>query len=227
MDGQDIIHPSNIPSDAVVYVNDVNQPTGINGYRSGDQWYTAQGVAVNDLEDIIPSGFVIPQPYLAQDVSPTDNVSSSAFEDYKPQINVMPRIAFSFPISDEALFFAHYDVLTKRPTTGNRLNPFSYYYLETGNVGIVNNPDLKPEKTIDYELGFQQVLNKNSSLKISAFYREMRNQVALVNKIGAYPQTYTTWGNIDFGTVKGITVAYDLRRSGNITMRTSYTLQIC
>ena len=53
----------------------------------------------------------------------------------------------------------------------------------------------------------------------------MRNQVALVNKIGAYPQTYTTWGNIDFGTVKGITVAYDLRRSGNITMRTSYTLQ--
>jgi len=225
LDGQDIIHPTNIPSDAVVYVNDVNQPTGINGYRSGDQWFTAQGVAVNDLEDIIPSGFVIPQPYLAQDVSPTDNVSSSAFEDYKPQINVMPRIAFSFPISDEALFFAHYDVLTKRPTTGNRLNPFSYYYLETGNVGIVNNPDLKPEKTIDYELGFQQVLNKNSSLKISAFYREMRNQVALVNKIGAYPQTYTTWGNIDFGTVKGITVAYDLRRSGNITMRTSYTLQ--
>ena len=225
LDGQNVVHPTNIPTDAIVYVNDVNQPTSINGYRSGDQWYTSQGIAVNDLEDIIPSGFVIPQPYLAQNVSPTDNVSSSAFKDYQPQINLMPRIAFSFPISDEALFFAHYDVLTKRPTTGNRLNPISYYYLETGNVGIVNNPDLKPEKTIDYELGFQQVLNKNSSLKISAFYREMRNQVALVNKIGAYPQTYTTWGNIDFGTVKGITVAYDLRRSGNITMRTAYTLQ--
>lgn len=225
LDGQAVIHPTNIPNNAVVYVNDVNQPTNINGYRSGDQWYTAQGVAVNDLEDIIPSGFVIPQPYLASGISSTDDVSSSAFEDYKPQINLMPRIAFSFPISDEALFFAHYDVLTKRPTTGNRLNPISYFYLETGNVGIVNNPDLKPEKTIDYELGFQQVLNKNSSLKISGFYREMRNQVALVNKIGAYPQTYTTWGNIDFGTVKGITVAYDLRRSGNITMRTAYTLQ--
>jgi outer membrane receptor protein involved in Fe transport len=162
---------------------------------------------------------------LAEGTSSSDNVSSNAFEDYTPQINVMPRIAFSFPISDEALFFAHYDVLTKRPTSGNRLNPVSYYFLETGNVGWVNNPDLKPEKTIDYELGFQQVLNKRSSLKISGFYREMRNQVALVNKIGAYPQTYTTWGNIDFGTVKGLTVAYDLRRSGNITMRASYTLQ--
>ncbi len=225
IDAQSVVHPTNIPTNAIVYVNDIENPTSISGYRSENQWYTADGVAVNDIEDIVPSGYVIPQPYLASGVSSSDNVSSNAFEDYKPQINVMPRIAFSFPISDEALFFAHYDVLTKRPTTGNRLNPMSYYFLETGNVGTVNNPDLKPEKTIDYELGFQQVLNKRSSLKISGFYREMRNQVALVNKIGAYPQTYTTWGNIDFGTVKGLTVAYDLRRSGNITMRASYTLQ--
>ena len=223
--GQSITHPTSVPTDAIVYVNDIEDPTSISGYRLENQWYTADGIAVNDIEEIVPSGFDVPQPYLAEGISTDDNVSSNAFEDYTPQISVMPRIAFSFPISDEALFFAHYDVLTKRPTTGNRLNPISYYYLETGNIGWVNNPDLRPEKTIDYELGFQQVLNIKSSLKISGFYREMRNQVALVNKIGAYPQTYTTWGNIDFGTVKGITVAYDLRRSGNITMRTSYTLQ--
>jgi hypothetical protein len=223
--GSDILHPTNIPTNAIVYVDDVEQPTSINGYRSGNQWYTSEGIAVNDLEDIIPSGYVIPQPYLAEGVEPTDDISSDAFEDYKPQINIMPRIAFSFPISDEALFFAHYDVLTKRPTTGNRLDPTDYFYLSTGNVSRVDNPNLQPEKTIDYELGFQQALNKNSALKISGFYREMRNMVTLVNRIGAYPQTYTTWGNIDFGTVKGLTVQYDLRRTGNITMRTAYTLQ--
>ena len=38
---------------------------------------------------------------------------SSSFEDYEPQINVMPRLAFSFPISDEANFFAHYDILVQ------------------------------------------------------------------------------------------------------------------
>ena len=225
INSQAVIHPTNVSSNAIVYVNDIENPTSISGYRDGNQWYTADGIAVNDIEEIVPSGFVVPQPYLAEGTSPNDNVSSNACVDYTPQINIMPRVAFSFPISDEALFFAHYDVLTKRPTSGNRLNPVSYYFLETGNVGWVNNPDLQPEKTIDYELGFQQVLNKRSSLKISGFYREMRNQVALVNKIGAYPQTYTTWGNIDFGTVKGLTVAYDLRRSGNITMRASYTLQ--
>ena len=223
--GQAVSHPTNIPSTATVYINDIEDPTTIMGYREGTQWYSSDGVAVNDIESIVPSGYVVPQPYLVQGVSTDDDVSSNAFKDYKPQINVMPRIAFSFPISDEALFFAHYDVLTKRPTTGNRLNPIDYFYLQTGNIGTVNNPNLLPEKTIDYELGFQQVLNTRSSLKISGFYREQRNQVAMVNRIGAYPQTYSTWGNIDFGTIKGLTVAYDLRRSGNISMRTSYTLQ--
>ena len=83
----------------------------------------------------------------------------------------MPRVAFSFPISDEAVFFAHYDVLTQRPNAGqSRINMVDYAYLEnSGN--IINNPDLKPTKTIDYELGFQQVLSKASSIKIAAFYR--------------------------------------------------------
>ena len=225
INGQSVSHPSNIPTTATVYINDIEDPTTVMGYRQDNQWYSSDGVAVNDIESITPSGYVVPQPYLADGISTDDDVSSNAFVDYKPQINIMPRIAFSFPISDEALFFAHYDVLTKRPTTGNRLDPIDYFYLQTGNIGTVNNPNLLPEKTIDYELGFQQVLNTRSSLKISGFYREQRNQVALVNKIGAYPQTYSTWGNIDFGTIKGLTVAYDLRRSGNLSMRASYTLQ--
>ena len=62
------VHPTNIPTDAVVYVDDINQPTAINGYRSGTQWYNAQGVAVNDLDEVIPSGFLVPQPYLADGV---------------------------------------------------------------------------------------------------------------------------------------------------------------
>ena len=43
-----------------------------------------------------------------------NNVGDAAFEDYT-QRYFMPRIAFSFPISDEAQFFAHYDVLAQRP----------------------------------------------------------------------------------------------------------------
>jgi hypothetical protein len=218
--GTAISHPDNIGDDFVVYVNDVDNPTSINGYRNGDVWYDGSGVEIADPTLIHGSKGIA--PWLQDNTlkSPT----AASFEDYKPQINVMPRVAFSFPISDEASFFAHYDILTKRPTTGNRFNPIDYQFLQTRNV-IIDNPNLKPERTIDYELGFQQVLSKTSSLKISAFYKEQRDQVQLVNVFSAYPNTYRTYGNRDFGTVKGLTLAYDLRRTGNIRMTASYTLQ--
>jgi hypothetical protein len=153
-----------------------------------------------------------------------DTPSADAFEDYKAQVNVMPRIAFSFPISDEASFFAHYDILTKRPTSGYRFDPFDYQFMQNRSA-IIDNANLKPETTVDYELGFQQVLSKTSSLKISAFYREQRNNVQLINVFDAYPATYKTYGNRDFGTVKGMTISYDMRRTGNIRMTAAYTLQ--
>ena len=56
--------------------------------------------------------------------------TDDAFIDYKAQTTFMPRIAFSFPISDEAQFFAHYDVLTQRPPSANRIEPLDYLYME-------------------------------------------------------------------------------------------------
>jgi outer membrane receptor protein involved in Fe transport len=212
--------PDAIGDDYVVYVNDVNNPNSINGFRNGVNWYNAQGTQIEDPKVI--RGATGIAPWLLDPTQETPN--ASAFEDYKPQVNVMPRIAFSFPISDEASFFAHYDILTKRPTSGARFDPFQYQFVNQRSA-IINNSNLKPETTVDYELGFQQVLSRTSSLKISAFYREQRNNVQLVNIFEAYPATYRTFGNRDFGTVKGMTVSYDLRKTGNIRMTAAYTLQ--
>jgi hypothetical protein len=82
-----------------------------------------------------------------------------------------------------------------------------------------------PEKTIEYELGFQQKVSNTSSIKLAAFYREMRDQAQVQNITGAYPFNYITYQNIDFGTVKGLTITYDLRRTGNLKIIMSYTLQ--
>lgn len=218
-------HPGNIPSDAVVYADDVANPTKILGYRVGTnlqdvKWYDYNGTQVNDPSLISSSTGMA--PILAD---PQGGMSAKAFKDYEPQINVMPRVAFSFPISDVALFFAHYDILTKRPSGYVRLNPIDYLYIVNKANNAINNPDLKTEKTIDYELGFQQKLSNTSALKISAFYREMRDMIQVQYVNGAYPVRYMTYTNIDFGTVKGITIGYDLRRTGNVTLRINYTLQ--
>jgi hypothetical protein len=213
-------HPANIGEDYVVYVNDINNPTSIVGYRNGYDWYNAQGTQISDPSVLeTPSGIA---PLL---VSPGETeIKASAFKDYEPQTSYMPRISFSFPISDVALFFAHYDVLTKRPTDGLRFDPTDYFFLQYQN-NTINNPNLKPEKTIDYELGFQQKLSNSSSLKFSTYYRELRNLVQNYRFTDAYPKSYVSYNNIDFGTVKGLTVAYDLRRTSNVWLKASYTLQ--
>lgn len=213
-------HPGNITDDAVVYVNDMNNPTEITGYRIGSVWYDANGLEIDNPNSIQGANGI--SPYL---VDPNEELNASAFKDYQPQVVVMPRIAFSFPISEDALFFAHYDILSQRPQAGGQLSPTEYMYIRQLGTSTLNNPDLKTEKTIDYELGFQQKLGNTSSLKISAFYREMRDKLQTISVYGAYPVTYYTLGNIDFGTVRGFTLAYDLRRTGNITLRANYTLQ--
>jgi hypothetical protein len=215
-----VVIPESMGDDYVVYVNDISNPTGINGFRTGMNWYNAAGTNVEDPKTIQGSGGIAPWLLNPGQTTP----DASAFEDYKAQVNVMPRIAFSFPISEKASFFAHYDILTKRPTSGFRFDPFEYQFVQSRSA-IINNANLKPETTVDYELGFQQVLSETSSLKISAFYREQRNNVQLINVFMAYPASYKTYGNRDFGTVKGLTIAYDLRQTGNIRMTANYTLQ--
>ena len=217
-------HPSVVPGTAVVYINDNNAVNkAILGYRDGNRWYNAQGAEIRNASGIAAAsatGTVIPWLKDPNQIS----VRADAFTDYTPQVNWMPRVAFSFPISDEAQFFAHYDVLTQRPSAFSRFDPRQYYFLRQVG-GTINNPNLKPERTIDYQLGFKQKLNKSSALTIAAFYRELRNMIQIVNVPYAYPADYQTYGNIDFGTVKGLTLTYDLRRTGNVRLNASYTLQ--
>ena len=73
-------------------------------------------------------------------------------------------------------FFAHYDVLTQRPGyEQNIFTPSDYLFLE-GNVGsFITNSNLKPQKTIDYEVGYKQKLTTRSAITVSTYYREMKN----------------------------------------------------
>ncbi len=227
-----IVHPDGIGEDYVIYVDDINAPSmdiedvTIVGYRNEDTWYDRYGTEIKDpsvLEKASVTGTIT--PFLKKSLTDDSKVSVNAFKDYEPKISANPRIAFSFPISDEAGFFAHYDILTQRPTSGIRLDPMDYLFVNNRIGQVINNPDLKPQKSTDYELGFQQKLNNTSALKISAFYKELRDMIQIVNVYGAYPISYLTFDNIDFGTTKGFTVAYDLRRTGNVRLNINYTLQ--
>ena len=220
--------PGTIGDDFKVYLASQADPQ-LKAFRDGDTWYFADGTQASDGNLIFGGGVIAP---LLRDTVSGDDIfdprfnPNTAFEDYTPQVNWMPRLAFSFPISDEANFFAHYDVLVQRPPGNWQVTPLDYVYFNIPGRTPAENANLKPERVVDYEVGFQQRLNQNSALKFAAYYREMRDMIQrrtylYVPVIGRYE----TFGNLDFGTVKGFTVQYDLRRIQNAELRLAYTLQ--
>ncbi len=211
----------------VVYVDaaDADNPT-IYGYRNGSVWYDANGVELNSPNDIVGKSGK-PTPYRTpngQKALTNNTVGVEAFEDYKPQVVVQPRIAFSFPVGENSQFKASYDIIARRPSGNWRAEYLKYLYMSQ--ITAISNPNLKPERITNYELGFQQALNKTNAISISAFYKETRDLIQIVQYAGADPNNnYYSYDNIDFKTTKGLTVSYDLRQSKNIRVNANYTLQ--
>ncbi len=240
--------PSSVGDDYNVYIeSEENQE--IKAFRKGDQWFLPNGTAVSGGNIIYQGGLVYPSyaginketgiqdRQLNIQASGKDELnreykSEYSFVDYKPQVNFMPRLAFSFPISDDAGFFAHYDVLYQRPPSNSFASALDFYFWEDAarinpNGAALNNPNLRPVRTVDYEAGFQQKLSDNMAFKMSAYYKEMKDliQQRVLANVASPLNTYKIFDNLDFGTVKGFSFSLDRRRTNNLELTATYTLQ--
>lgn len=229
INGIPVTIPGNISSSDFVYVDDITNPTKITGFRSGSTWYNANGTEQTDPNQIAiltKTGTIT--PYLVNQQQTT--ISASSFQQYVPQVNLMPRISFSFPISDEASFYANYDVLTMTPNAGNFGALDYYYFINTrGATATVPNPNLQPQERTNYEIGFKQRVAANAAISVNAYYGSIQDEIQLVRYSYAYPIDYTSYGNVDFATVKGVTFGFDTKHSydhpySGMTISANYTL---
>lgn len=226
--------PDNIGDDYAVYVDSESPNTvgslRITGFRKGNDWFDRSGNPVTDPSAIWRNGqrenSNAPAqniPFLVKDKEQVP--SAQSFRDYKPDVKVSPRISFSFPISTTSQFFGNYDVLVQRPTESNVAQIDDYFYLNNRRNGVISNPDLRMTQVTDYEIGFRQQIGDNSAIGIVASYREFRNLIQLYRFVEAYPFSYTSFGNLDFSTVKSFRLEYELRDLGNVNISANYALQ--
>lgn len=156
---------------------------------------------------------------------PTDLRDSRAFT------SVSPRLGFSFPITDRAVFHAQYGTFLQMPPLQYVLVSKTWEDRIMGDSPFstrIPNPDLKPERTVAYELGFKTMLTDNAALSITGFYKEVKDLIQSrsigTNTEPAYPNGYETFQNVDFGTVKGFDIIFELRRTKNLAVTVNYTL---
>jgi hypothetical protein len=139
-----------------------------------------------------------------------------------------PRLGIAFPITDRGVIHFSYGHFFQIPQ-------FQYLYTSpdfkitsgSGN-GLLGNPDLKPQKTVMYELGLQQQLFADIGVDVTLFYRDIRDWVGTSRLLDTYKLgvKYSIFENKDYENVRGITLKLDKRMSNSFSFRVDYTLQI-
>jgi outer membrane receptor protein involved in Fe transport len=143
-----------------------------------------------------------------------------------------PRLGISYPITDRGILHFSYGYFLKIPS-------FSALYQSPGYKvdavtpiqGVYGNADLKPERTVMYEIGLQQELSPVFSFDITGFYRDVRDWLTTSPAIAVRdPLTatvfYTTFINQDYANSRGITINLTKRQSDMFSVGLSYTFQI-
>ncbi len=134
-----------------------------------------------------------------------------------------PRFGVAYPITDKGIIHFSYGHFFQIPT-------FSYLYsnpeMEISNESFestLGNANLKPQKTVTYEIGLQQELTADLGVEVIAFYKDFAgllssDQFEMYNTVD-----YVVYSNRDYGDSRGITFSINKRRTGLLSASADYT----
>jgi outer membrane receptor for ferrienterochelin and colicin len=139
-----------------------------------------------------------------------------------------PRFGIAYPISETGVLHFSYGMFFQVPTFQFLFQNGPYIVPNTGNFyGPYGNPDLKPQETTMYEIGFRQDLFDEFNIDITGFYRDIRNWVTAGPLVVTRNLvSYSTYINKDYENVKGITLSLNKRFLNHYSIDLNYTYQV-
>lgn len=138
-----------------------------------------------------------------------------------------PRLGIAYPITDRGVIHFSYGHFFQMPG-------FAYLYANpefevvSGRFqSILGNADLKPERTVQYEVGLQQQFGEDIGAEIILFYKDINDLLGL-DYVELYSRGdyYMRYANVDYGHAKGITLSLEKRRTGLVSATLDYTYSI-
>ncbi|HVO73707.1 MAG TPA: TonB-dependent receptor [Ignavibacteriaceae bacterium] len=150
------------------------------------------------------------------------------YKNSDPKFQVSPRFGIAYPISADGVVHFSYGHFLQIP-------PFQFLYqkgpYKVPNsgvfVGVYGNPDLKPQKTVMYEIGFRQEFGGDYLVDVTGFYRDVRNWITAGPIIETRNlSTYSIFTNKDYANVKGITLTFSKRFTNYFSFDLNYTYQV-
>ncbi len=140
-----------------------------------------------------------------------------------PQYQISPRLGLSYQLGSSALLRFSYGHFLQLP-------PLTYFYRNNAHLVLppdfnsrMGNPNLKAQKTIQYEVGLWQQLSDYMNLEVAVWYRDIYELVSATT-FTTYDQIrYGLYSNLEYGNARGFEVKYDFRMQ-NISAGINYTL---
>ena len=137
---------------------------------------------------------------------------------------ISPRVGFAYQLGNQAVLHFSYGHFFQMPPMYAMYENHSFLVDPNNFVTRMGNTLLEPEKTITYEIGLWQELNRMVSLDVALYYRDIYNLLT-TKTIATYNQVkYGLYSNKDYGNARGLEVKLDLGR-GSIKGMVNYTLQ--
>jgi outer membrane receptor protein involved in Fe transport len=129
-------------------------------------------------------------------------------EDVEPKVMISPRFGFSFLVTDKFLFRANVSRFAQPPLYDYmyslyNLLPLPSHIATAEFLPPVGNPDLKPEKTTSYEIGFQGEIRENLVGTLNMFYKDVSDLIG-TRFVNAMPVDYWQYDNVEYANIKGI-----------------------
>ena len=139
---------------------------------------------------------------------------------------VSPRLGLSYPITERIKFRFSYGHFFRNPDFselyGTQL--LASELTRRGNV-VVGNPDLSAEKTVGYEMGFDDQLTDVFEFDFTAFYKDVYG-LSGVRTVSAVPMGYSMYYNVEYARIQGFEATMAKALSNYWSARLSYTLTV-
>jgi len=235
-------HPGWLVWNTDHYERHVNEP--LNSYPDPSTFRPVIGSAFvqddvewNDLRIRAGLRFEYFNPKTVIPADPLNPANSIAGEPVLPpvaatrKLTLAPRLGVSFPVTSKSSLFFAYGHFYQMPPLGQVYDNSDFSVLRNLQAsggkdwGTFGNPDVKPERTIQYQFGYKQELRDWLGLDLTMFYKDIRDLLGSEIITTYNDAQYKKLSNGDFGNVIGVTVALDQRERGMFSSTLDYTWQ--
>lgn len=174
------------------------------------------------------------RPWESIDFANNNTLLENGWEATRSFSYVSPRIGIAFPVSDKTMFHAQFGKFVQYPRLVDVYQGYHRTAYEIGQNFFFGSPtgrNIEPTKTTQYEIGFTQQLTDFLSFDLTAYYKDVKDQVVFAKQVldkdspVAGLRDYNTLANGDFATTKGFEVTFTMRRYQRLQMNANLSFQ--